>query len=67
MAMLEGDAEKIFIEAADKSAAGSEWEKLFSGLADLAADVACVMGDVVSVQGDLRKVKQEIDDIKGQT
>ena len=67
MAMLEGDAEKIFIDGADKNVVGSDWERLLSGLADLAADVACVMGDVVSVQGDLRKVKQEIDDIKGQS
>ncbi len=56
MAVLK--AEKIFRKAAKESAAGSEWEKLFSGLADLAGDVACVMGQVDSVQSDLRKVRQ---------
>ncbi len=56
MAVLK--AEKIFREAAKESAAGSEWEKLFSGLADLAGDVACVMGQVAIVESDLRKIRQ---------
>ncbi len=59
MAMLEGDAEKIFIKAAEKSAAGSDWEKLFSGLADLAADVTGVMGEVAGVRGELLKLRRQ--------
>ncbi|MCH8164844.1 MAG: hypothetical protein IH889_04480 [Planctomycetes bacterium] len=49
MAVLKGEAGKIFKKAAEESAAGSDWEKLFSGLADLA-------GDVAGVESDLRKM-----------
>ena len=64
MAMLQGEAEEIFKKAARESPAGSEWEKLFSGLADLAGDVGCVMGDVARLEGDLRKTRGDIDDIE---
>ena len=49
MAVLK--AEKLFRKAAKESAAGSDWEKLFSGLVDLA-------GDVASVESDLRKMRR---------
>ncbi len=58
MAVLKGEAGKIFKKAAEESAAGSDWKKLFSGLADLAGDVACVMGQVAIVESDLRKMRQ---------
>lgn len=51
MAVLKGEAGKIFKKAAEESAAGSDWEKLFSGLADLA-------GDVAGVESDLRKMRR---------
>ena len=51
MAVRKGEAGKTFKKAAEESAAGSDWEKLFSGLGDLA-------GDVAGVESDLRKMRR---------